>query len=43
MPGLMAFQRLNPRWCEPPQTLGDNVRWGYTAADPEPRWILIDP
>jgi hypothetical protein len=21
----------------------DNVRWGYTAADPEPRWILIDP
>jgi hypothetical protein len=21
----------------------DNVRWGYTAAHPEPRWILIDP
>lgn len=21
----------------------DNVRWGYTAADREPRWILIDP
>ena len=21
----------------------DNVRWGYTAADSEPRWILIDP
>ncbi len=21
----------------------DNVRWGYTAADPEHRWILIDP
>jgi hypothetical protein len=21
----------------------DNVRWGYTAAYPEPRWILIDP
>jgi hypothetical protein len=21
----------------------DNVRWGYTAADTEPRWILIDP
>ena len=21
----------------------DNVRWGYTAADEEPRWILIDP
>ena len=21
----------------------DNVRWGYTAADAEPRWILIDP
>jgi hypothetical protein len=21
----------------------DNVRWGYTAADKEPRWILIDP
>jgi hypothetical protein len=21
----------------------DNVRWGYTEANPEPRWILIDP
>jgi hypothetical protein len=21
----------------------DNVRWGYTAAGLEPRWILIDP
>jgi hypothetical protein len=21
----------------------DNVRWGYTATDTEPRWILIDP
>ncbi len=21
----------------------DNVRWGHTAANPEPRWILIDP
>ena len=21
----------------------DNVRWGHTEADPEPRWILIDP
>jgi hypothetical protein len=21
----------------------DNVRWGATAADPEPRWVLIDP
>jgi hypothetical protein len=21
----------------------DNVRWGYTASAPEPRWILIDP
>jgi hypothetical protein len=26
---------LDPRY--------DNVRWGFTAADPEPRWILIDP
>jgi hypothetical protein len=21
----------------------DNVRWGYTLSNPEPRWILIDP
>jgi hypothetical protein len=21
----------------------DNVRWGYTVANPEPRWTLIDP
>jgi hypothetical protein len=21
----------------------DNARWGYTAAHPEPRWILLDP
>jgi hypothetical protein len=21
----------------------DNVRWGYTESNPEPRWILIDP
>jgi hypothetical protein len=21
----------------------DNVRWGYTEANPNPRWILIDP
>lgn len=21
----------------------DNLRWGYTARYPEPRWILIDP
>jgi hypothetical protein len=21
----------------------DNVRWGFTAANTEPRWILIDP
>jgi hypothetical protein len=21
----------------------DNVRWGFTEANPEPRWILIDP
>src|SRR5262245_32350022 len=25
----------NPRY--------DNVRWGYTAANSDPRWILIDP
>ena len=21
----------------------DNVRWGFTEANPEPRWVLIDP
>src|SRR5262245_48332305 len=21
----------------------DNVRWGHTADNPEPRWVLIDP
>jgi hypothetical protein len=26
-----------------PDPTFDNVRWGYTAADPEPRWVLIDP
>lgn len=26
-----------------PDPTFDNVRWGYTAAVPEPRWILIDP
>jgi hypothetical protein len=26
-----------------PDPTYDNVRWGYTEADPEPRWILIDP
>ncbi len=26
-----------------PDPTFDNVRWGYTAQDPEPRWILIDP
>jgi hypothetical protein len=26
-----------------PDPTFDNVRWGYTQADPEPRWILIDP
>lgn len=26
-----------------PSPTFDNVRWGYTAANPEPRWILIDP
>ncbi len=26
-----------------PDPTFDNVRWGYTAANPEPRWILIDP
>jgi hypothetical protein len=26
-----------------PDSTFDNVRWGYTASNPEPRWILIDP
>jgi hypothetical protein len=26
-----------------PDPTFDNVRWGYTHANPEPRWILIDP
>ncbi len=26
-----------------PDPTFDNVRWGYTQANPEPRWILIDP
>jgi hypothetical protein len=26
-----------------PDPTFDNVRWGYTEANPEPRWILIDP
>ena len=26
-----------------PDPTFDNVRWGFTEADPEPRWILIDP
>ena len=26
-----------------PDPTFDNVRWGYTESDPEPRWILIDP
>jgi hypothetical protein len=26
-----------------PDPTFDNVRWGYTEADPVPRWILIDP
>jgi hypothetical protein len=26
-----------------PDPTFDNVRWGYTEAVPEPRWILIDP
>src|SRR5437588_1850262 len=25
-----------------PDPTFDNVRWGYTQANPEPRWILID-
>ena len=26
-----------------PDPTFDNVRWGYTESDPQPRWILIDP
>jgi len=26
-----------------PDPTFDNVRWGYTEANAEPRWILIDP
>jgi hypothetical protein len=26
-----------------PDPTFDNVRWGYTESNPEPRWILIDP
>ncbi|HEY1192120.1 MAG TPA: hypothetical protein VGE74_31115 [Gemmata sp.] len=26
-----------------PDPTFDNVRWGVTAVDPEPRWVLIDP
>jgi hypothetical protein len=26
-----------------PDPTFDNVRWGYTEAFSEPRWILIDP
>lgn len=26
-----------------PDPTFDNVRWGYTEDNPEPRWILIDP
>jgi hypothetical protein len=26
-----------------PDPAVDNVRWGYTLSNPEPRWILIDP
>jgi hypothetical protein len=26
-----------------PDPTFDNVRWGYTEANPQPRWILIDP
>jgi hypothetical protein len=32
---VSRFMLPNPRF--------DNVRWGFTAANPEPRWILIDP
>jgi hypothetical protein len=26
-----------------PDPTFDNVRWGYTQPNPQPRWILIDP
>ena len=26
-----------------PDPTFDNVRWGYTESNPEPRWVLIDP
>jgi hypothetical protein len=26
-----------------PDPTFDNIRWGYTQANPGPRWILIDP
>jgi hypothetical protein len=26
-----------------PDPTFDNVRWGYTQSNPQPRWILIDP
>ena len=26
-----------------PDPTFDNVRWGHTLDDPQPRWILIDP
>jgi hypothetical protein len=26
-----------------PDPTFDNVRWGFTESNPEPRWILIDP
>jgi hypothetical protein len=26
-----------------PDPTFDNLRWGYTESNPEPRWILIDP
>jgi len=29
-------------WMLPDPTF-DNVRWGYTQSNSEPRWILIDP
>jgi hypothetical protein len=32
---VSRFMLLDPKF--------DNVRWGYTAANPEPRWVLIDP